>query len=214
MQWFFQQPTLVLLPAEIWISHTNTQNKTSSLEKRWPHAASELKKKGERRRWKVFWVARRGQGVPSDPSYKGTRETAAAERRLKQKLKSYHHPDDIGACLLPSDINPLVVLPTWIKQVGLTSELVWERKRFIHELFHCHYPFLHLKLWSVGVAFLPLQRHKWKSGDSSDRYASVRAARARRTCVAFSSCSFKSARSRSVSRNWAFNFSFSAKICS
>lgn len=54
-----------------------------------------------------------GAGSPlQTPAEKGTCERAAAERRLVQKLKSYHHPEGTGACSLPSDINPVGVLPT------------------------------------------------------------------------------------------------------
>lgn len=56
----------------------------------------------------VFWVAWKEGGLPFDPQLRERRQPAA-KRRLTQKLRvrSYHHPDDIGACLLPSDINPL-----------------------------------------------------------------------------------------------------------
>lgn len=82
------------------------------------------------------------------------------------------------------------------------------------------YPFLHLQLRPVSVAFLPLKQQQRKvHGSHGGAHVSRRAPPLPplpppRTCVALSSWSFKSASSRSVSRNWAFNFSFSARICS
>lgn len=55
------------------------------------------------------------------------RQQPAAERRLIQKRKlrgrSYHHPDDIGACLLPSDINRHV-LPSCFRAGGIYQSLM------------------------------------------------------------------------------------------
>lgn len=95
-------------------------NKVSSLEKKWPHAASEVQKQ-VREKVAVFWVARRRRRRKSllTPATRAcvTRQPAAESRLIqKLRLRSYHHPDDIGACLSPSDINPSVVLPTCLKR--------------------------------------------------------------------------------------------------
>ena len=171
-----------------------------------------------------------------EDSYRGTR--------------SYRRPDDIGACSLPSDkthgqcyfvcnqkqilTSTLRLRQTWERQKLYTWNVtgVNKHKEDIQVLqWFCHYPFLHLQLWSVSIAFLPLQ---WENthththigwGHEDKTYFYLINSRPTHlivllsqwlhlTCVAFSSCSFKSASSRSVSRNWAFNFSFSAKICS
>lgn len=159
-------------------------------------------------------VERKGQEVLSDPGSKGTCERAAAERRLIQKVRSYHHPEDTGACLLPSDINPggwgvtdmigLTVSPTHLPLNKQSS--------------NSRYPFLHLQLRSVSVAFLPLKGQQRQSEMCPNHSGGGRGGGGGRhsihTCVAFSSWSFRSASSRSVSRNWAFSFSFSARICS
>lgn len=94
-------------------------NKVSSLEKKWPHAASEVQKQ-VREKVAVFWVARRRRrkSLLTPATRACVTRQPAAESRLIQKLRlrSYHHPDDIGACLSPSDINPSVVLPTCLKR--------------------------------------------------------------------------------------------------
>lgn len=101
-------------------------------------------------------MERRGQEVLYDPGSKGTCERAAAERRLIQKLKSYHHPEDTGACLGPSDINPGAMLPTVSRaHTGYTCSSKAKPK-----LANSLYPFLHLQLRSVSVAFLPLKRQQ------------------------------------------------------
>lgn len=105
------QPAIIQLSTETEvISHTFTHWKNKNKQS-WEVVTTRCLW-GSINRWikkvAVFWVAWKEGGLPFDPQLRERRQPAA-KRRLTQKLRvrSYHHPDDIGACLLPSDINPL-----------------------------------------------------------------------------------------------------------